>query len=77
MRRDRGITFLIVEHDLDFVMQAADRVVVMNEGRVLTSGTPAEVRANEQVVDAYLGTAALSPPLLAGRRISRPATTTP
>jgi ABC-type branched-subunit amino acid transport system ATPase component len=57
VRRERGITFLIVEHDLDFVMQAADRVVVMNEGRVLTSGTPAEVRANEQVVDAYLGTA--------------------
>jgi neutral amino acid transport system ATP-binding protein len=55
IRRDRGITFLIVEHDLDFVMQAADRVVVMNEGRVLTAGTPAEVRANEAVVDAYLG----------------------
>jgi ABC-type branched-subunit amino acid transport system ATPase component len=57
IRRDRGITFLIVEHDLDFVMQAADRVIVMNEGRVLTVGTPAEVRANEHVVDAYLGTA--------------------
>jgi len=57
VRRERGITFLIVEHDLDFVMQAADRVVVMNEGRVLTSGTPAEVRSNEQVIDAYLGTA--------------------
>jgi ABC-type branched-subunit amino acid transport system ATPase component len=57
MRRDHGITFLIVEHDLDFVMQAADRVVVMNEGRVLTVGTPAEVRANDQVVDAYLGAA--------------------
>jgi neutral amino acid transport system ATP-binding protein len=56
VRRDRGITFLIVEHDLDFVMQAADRVVVMNQGRVLTVGTPGEVRANEQVVDAYLGT---------------------
>jgi branched-chain amino acid transport system ATP-binding protein len=57
VRRELGITFLVVEHDLDFVMQAADRVVVMNEGRVLTIGTPAEVRANEQVVDAYLGTA--------------------
>jgi branched-chain amino acid transport system ATP-binding protein len=57
MRRERGITFLIVEHDLDFVMQAADRVVVMNEGRVLTVGAPEEVRANEQVVDAYLGRA--------------------
>jgi ABC-type branched-subunit amino acid transport system ATPase component len=57
VRRDRGITFLIVEHDLDFVMQAADRVVVMNEGRVLTVGSPDEVRADEQVVDAYLGRA--------------------
>jgi branched-chain amino acid transport system ATP-binding protein len=57
LRRDRGITFLIVEHDLDFVMRAADSVVVMNEGRVLTAGTPDEVRGNEDVVDAYLGKA--------------------
>jgi branched-chain amino acid transport system ATP-binding protein len=57
LRRDRGITFLIVEHDLDFVMRAADTVVVMNEGRVLTTGTPDEVRTNEDVVDAYLGKA--------------------
>jgi branched-chain amino acid transport system ATP-binding protein len=57
VRRERAITFLIVEHDLDFVMQAADRVVVMNEGRVLTVGTPDEVRTNEEVVDAYLGKA--------------------
>jgi ABC-type branched-subunit amino acid transport system ATPase component len=57
VRRDRQITFLIVEHDLDFVMQAADRVVVMNEGRVIVSGTPDEVRRNDEVVDAYLGKA--------------------
>ena len=57
VRRERGITFLIVEHDLDFVMQAADRVVVMNEGRVLAAGEPQEIRTNEQVVDAYLGKA--------------------
>jgi len=57
MRSDRGITFLIVEHDLDFVMQAADRVVVMNQGRVLAAGSPDEIRANEDVVDAYLGKA--------------------
>ncbi|HEY2372291.1 MAG TPA: ABC transporter ATP-binding protein [Gaiellaceae bacterium] len=57
IRRDRGITFLIVEHDLDFVMQAADDVVVMNQGRVLAAGSPAEIRANEDVVDAYLGKA--------------------
>jgi branched-chain amino acid transport system ATP-binding protein len=57
LRRDRGITFLIVEHDLDFVMRAADAVVVMNEGRVLVVGTPDEVRTNPDVVDAYLGKA--------------------
>jgi ABC-type branched-subunit amino acid transport system ATPase component len=57
LRRDRGITFLIVEHDLDFVMRAADTIVVMNEGRVLVSGPPDEVRTNEDVVDAYLGKA--------------------
>jgi ABC-type branched-subunit amino acid transport system ATPase component len=55
MRDERGITFLIVEHDLDFIMRAADRVVVMNEGHVLTVGTPETVRQDEQVVDAYLG----------------------
>jgi ABC-type branched-subunit amino acid transport system ATPase component len=57
VRRERRITFLIVEHDLDFVMQAADDVVVMNEGRVIAVGAPNEVRTNEQVVDAYLGRA--------------------
>ena len=55
-RRD-GITLLIVEHDLDFVMRASDRVVVMNDGRVIAQGTPDEVRGDESVVDAYLGSA--------------------
>ena len=54
--RDRdGITLLIVEHDLDFVMRASDRVIVMNDGRVITQGSPSEVRADARVVDAYLG----------------------
>ena len=55
--RDRTrITFLIVEHDLEVVMRASDRVIVMNEGKVLATGTPDEVRADPRVVDAYLGT---------------------
>ena len=52
--RDR-VTLLIVEHDLDFVMRACDRVVVMNDGRVIAQGTPEEIRRDERVVDAYLG----------------------
>ena len=56
LRASRGITFLIVEHDLGFVMQASDRVVVMNEGRILMDGAPDEVRNDERVIDAYLGT---------------------
>jgi len=56
--RDRdGVTLLIVEHDLDFVMRACDRVIVMNGGRVIAQGTPDEVRTDERVVDAYLGAA--------------------
>jgi branched-chain amino acid transport system ATP-binding protein len=54
--RADGMTFLIVEHDLDFVMQATDLVVVMSEGRVIARGTPDDVRRDERVVDAYLGT---------------------
>jgi neutral amino acid transport system ATP-binding protein len=54
--RDRdGITLLIVEHDLEFVMGVSDRVVVMNDGRVIAHGAPEEIRGDERVVDAYLG----------------------
>jgi ABC-type branched-subunit amino acid transport system ATPase component len=55
VRERDGVTLLIVEHDLDFVMRASDRVIVMNDGRVIAQGTPDEVRADERVVDAYLG----------------------
>jgi neutral amino acid transport system ATP-binding protein len=55
LRERDGITLLIVEHDLDFVMRASDRVIVMNDGRVITHGSPNEVRADERVIDAYLG----------------------
>jgi neutral amino acid transport system ATP-binding protein len=57
LRTETGMTFLFVEHDLDIVMEASDRVIVMNEGHVIASGTPDEVRGNQRVVDAYLGTA--------------------
>jgi branched-chain amino acid transport system ATP-binding protein len=55
LRERERITLLIAEHDLDFVMRACDRVIVMNDGRVIAQGTPEEVRRDEKVVDAYLG----------------------
>jgi ABC-type branched-subunit amino acid transport system ATPase component len=55
LRASRRIAFHIVEHDLGFVMQTSDRVVVMNEGAILMEGTPDEVRGDARVIDAYLG----------------------
>lgn len=55
LRSEEGVTFLFVEHDMDVVMNHSDHVVVMAEGRVISEGTPDEVRADRKVVDAYLG----------------------
>ncbi len=51
----QGKTFLIVEHNMEFVMNLCDTVTVMNQGSNLVSGLPAEVRSNPLVLDAYLG----------------------
>ena len=53
--RGEGVTILIVEHDMDFVMKLVDRLVVMSFGRKLSEGAPAAVRADPQVQAAYLG----------------------
>lgn len=53
--RDQGVTILIVEHDMDFVMRLVDRLVVMNFGSKLVEGAPAAVRADPRVQAAYLG----------------------
>ncbi|MEW6636207.1 MAG: ABC transporter ATP-binding protein [Actinomycetota bacterium] len=53
--RDEGMTFVLVEHDMDVVMRVSERVIVMANGRVITEGSPEEVRQNRQVIDAYLG----------------------
>lgn len=53
--RDRGYTFLLVEHDMDVIMENCEHVIVMHQGRLLSEGTPAEVTGDERVVEAYLG----------------------
>jgi branched-chain amino acid transport system ATP-binding protein len=48
-------SFVVIEHNMDFVMDLCHRIMVMVEGQVLAVGTPDEIRANRQVLDAYLG----------------------
>jgi neutral amino acid transport system ATP-binding protein len=55
LRRERGMTFLFVEHDMEVVMGHSDRVIVMAEGNVIATGPPEEVRSDRRVIDAYLG----------------------
>ena len=56
--RDRSITILLVEHDMQAVMGLCDRITVLNFGRLLTEGTPGEVRRHPEVIEAYLGATA-------------------
>lgn len=55
LNRERGYTFCMIEHDMDFIGRLCDPVIVMAEGRVLAKGSAAQVQANEQVIEAYLG----------------------
>jgi neutral amino acid transport system ATP-binding protein len=55
LRKEEGVTFLFIEHDMEVVMNHSDTVVVMAEGRVIAGGEPHEVRKDKRVIDAYLG----------------------
>jgi branched-chain amino acid transport system ATP-binding protein len=56
LNQERGYTFCVIEHDMDFIGRLCDPVIVMAEGGVLAEGTLDEIKANEQVIEAYLGT---------------------
>jgi ABC-type branched-subunit amino acid transport system ATPase component len=53
--RDRGVTVVLIEHHMNLVMAVSDRVVVMQNGRLLAEGTPVEIQQDEAVIAAYLG----------------------
>lgn len=55
LNKERGYTFCMIEHDMDFISRLCDPVIVMAEGTVLAQGTADEVKNNEEVIEAYLG----------------------
>ena len=56
LNRERGYTFCMIEHDMDFISRLCDPVIVMAEGKLLTQGSAEAVKADEAVIEAYLGT---------------------
>jgi branched-chain amino acid transport system ATP-binding protein len=56
LNKERNYTFVVIEHDMDFIGRICDPVICMAEGKVLAEGTLDEIKANEQVIEAYLGT---------------------
>ena len=55
LNKEKGYTFCMIEHDMDFISRMCDPVIVMAEGSVLFQGTPEEVKKNEKVIESYLG----------------------
>ena len=56
LNKERGYTFCMIEHDMEFIGRLCDPVIVMAEGKVLAQGKIEEIKSNEQVIEAYLGT---------------------
>ncbi len=56
LNKERGYTFVVIEHDMDFIGRLCDPVICMAEGKVLAEGTLDEIKANDAVIEAYLGT---------------------
>lgn len=53
--REHGTTFVVIEHNMEFVMSLCSRIIVLAEGRIIAEGAPEEIRADQTVIDAYLG----------------------
>ncbi len=67
LNTERGYTFCMIEHDMDFIGRMCDPVIVMAEGQVLAEGTPDEVTSNDDVIEAYLGTGLKNAGMIAPR----------
>ena len=55
LAEERGYTFVVIEHDMDLIARLCDPVICMAEGRILAQGTLDEIKANDEVIEAYLG----------------------